>query len=229
MRWNHSREALETYTRGGLIVDITHGDGEWIVVRKFETLPWTQEAVLLPAAMLWAGIAYGLADWAATLRSHGQAKIAAQLPEGSSLEERSADDTIALSPEARSVLQTISDMVSGDSGAGIFPAGTKVDFLSNGSTASAVFEDFITNREKSAARIYNGTDATMGSQGGAPGVDISVLFGVAPPLGESIERYEIEVRDSGDVLLASATALSATYTTTARSAGDYITVWQKRA
>jgi hypothetical protein len=179
VKWNSSREVLETQTRNGGMRDIVHGDGEWIVIRKFEILPWTQEAVLLPAAMLWAGISYGLADWAGALRSHGQAKMAAQLPEGSGLQEKQSDGTIALSPEASATLQTLQDMVSGEAGAGIFMAGTKVDFLANGSSAWQVFDNFISNREKSAARIYNGTDATMGSAGGAPGVDISILFGVA--------------------------------------------------
>src|SRR5690606_36315847 len=35
------------------------------------------------------------------------------------------------------------------------------------------------NREKAAARVWLGTDGILGSQGGAPGVDISELFGVA--------------------------------------------------
>ncbi len=179
VKWNTSRECLETSTRNGGMRDIVHGDGEWIVIKKFEILPWTQEAVLLPAAMLWAGIAYGLSDWAGALRSHGQAKMAAQLPEGSALQERGEDGAIALGPEAAATLQTLQDMVSGEAGAGIFMAGTKVDFLANGSNAWQVFDNFISNREKSAARIYNGTDATMGSAGGAPGVDISILFGVA--------------------------------------------------
>ena len=180
VKWNPFREVLETLVKdGGARRDIVHGDGEWIVVRKFEILPWTQEAVLLPAAMLWAGIAYGLSDWAGALRSHGQAKMAAQLPEGSSLRERDSTGAIALGPEAAATLQTLQDMVSGEAGAGIFMAGTKVDFLANGSNAWQVFDNFISNREKSAARIYNGTDATMGSAGGAPGVDISILFGVA--------------------------------------------------
>ena len=35
------------------------------------------------------------------------------------------------------------------------------------------------NREKAAARVYLGTDGTLGAAGGAPGVDIATLFGVA--------------------------------------------------
>lgn len=179
VQWNATLEQLETATKFGPRVPIVHGDGEWIVVRKFEILPWTQEACLLPAAMLWAGHAYGLADWAQATKSHGQAKMIAQLPEGSALEERNAAGDIVLSPEMAATLQTLNDMVSGESGAGVFMSGTKVDFAANSSNAWQVFSEFVQNREKSAARIYNGTDATMGSAGGAPGVDISILFGVA--------------------------------------------------
>lgn len=179
VRWNASLERLETHTKNGPLLPIVHGDGTWIIVRKCEVLPWTQEACLLPAALLWAGIAYGFADWAAATQSHGQAKMAAQLPEGASYQERDAEGKIVLTPEARATLQTLQDMVSGAAGAGVFMHGSQVDFLANGSNAWQVFEKFIENREKSAARIYNGTDATMGSAGGAPGVDISLLFGVA--------------------------------------------------
>ncbi len=178
VKWNAHREVLETRTKRGEIVDIVHGNGTWTVVRKFQNLPWTQEACLLPAAMLWAGVAFGMSDWASTLKSHGQAKIAAQLPQLFALLESTEGGAMQLTPEARGVLQTLQDMVSGEAGAGLFPHGTEVDFLANGSSAWQVFKEFIENREKSAQRIYSGTDATMGSQGGAPGVDISFLFGV---------------------------------------------------
>jgi hypothetical protein len=42
-----------------------------------------------------------------------------------------------------------------------------------------VFKELIENREKAAMRIYLGTDAALGSVGGAPGVDISALFGIS--------------------------------------------------
>jgi hypothetical protein len=179
VKWNATREVLETRVKGGgSMVDIVHGDSHWIVFRKFANLPWTQEACLLPAAMLWAGVAFGMSDWAQTMKSHGQAKIAAALPSLFAILEKNDAGAVALTPEAAGVLQTLQDMVSGEAGAGIFPDGTKLDFLSNGSNAWQVFKEFVENREKSSARIYNGTDATMGSQGGAPGVDIAVLFGV---------------------------------------------------
>ncbi len=197
VEWNRTLERLETQTKAGLITPIVHGDGEWVVIKKFAVLPWTQTACLLPIALLWAGHAYGLADWAQATRSHGQAKMAAKLGEGVALEERGEDGAIALSPEAAATLQTLQDMVSGDAGAGVFPNNTEVDFLANGSTAWQVFNEFVQNREKGAARIYLGTDATMGSQGGAPGVDISVLFGVASTIVQTDLEAVMQAVNSG--------------------------------
>src|SRR5690606_32521033 len=76
-------------------------------------------------------------------------------------------------------LGMLQDLVSGEAGAGVHPKGSTVDFIANGSTAWQVFSELIQNREKAAARIYLGTDAILGSMGGAPGVDIAALFGVA--------------------------------------------------
>lgn len=177
--WNSSKECLETSVRNAPHTQITHGDGTWIVVQRFEVLPWTQDACLLPIALIWAGHAYGLADWAGGSKAHGQSKVTATLPGNVSIEDRDENGTISLSPEARTTLQTLHDMVSGEAGAGLFMHGTELDFISNGSNAWQVFTELVLNREKAAARVYQGTDATMGSQGGAPGVDISFLFGVA--------------------------------------------------
>lgn len=175
VRWNASREVLETRVRdGGALQDIIHGDGQWVVFRKFLQTPWTQEACVLPAALLWPAHANGIRDWALASTSHGQAKLMGELPEGVSLQ--GAD---GLSPEALAFLTMLQDMVSGEAGAGIRPFGSKTDFLANGSTAWQVFSELIQNREKAAARIYLGTDAILGSVGGAPGVDIATLFGVA--------------------------------------------------
>lgn len=176
VKWNDSRECLETRTRDGQIVDIVHGDSRWVVFRKFQNLPWTQEACLLPASFVWAAHANGLKDWAQVSTSHGQAKIIGALPEGVSLQSDAAG---TLTPQAEGLLNMLQDLVSGEAGAGIHEANAKVNFLANGSTAWQVFHELIQNREKAAARIYTGTDATMGSQGGAPGVDIAALFGVA--------------------------------------------------
>jgi hypothetical protein len=42
-----------------------------------------------------------------------------------------------------------------------------------------VFKELLESRERAAARVYLGTDAALGALGGAPGVDIATLFGVA--------------------------------------------------
>jgi hypothetical protein len=176
VRWNPAEEQLETAIKDGYQrVPIIHGDGTWIVFRKFGLTPWTQDAALLAAALLWPAHAEGIRDWAGASMAHGLAKIVGELPEGVSLQ----GDERSLTPEAQWFLQMLTDLASGDAVAGIRPAGAKTDFLANGSTAWQVFKELIINREKAAARIYCGTDATLGSVGGAPGVDIAALFGVA--------------------------------------------------
>jgi hypothetical protein len=175
VRWDAAAETLVTRTRDGVTVPIRHGDGEWAIIKKFGITPWTQDACVLAAAFVWAAHSGGISDWAAGSMAHGLAKLLGELPEGVSLQ--SAENT--LTPEAAAVLAMLQDLASGDTSAGLVSSGTKVDFLSNGSTAWQVWSELTNNREKAAARIYQGTDATLGSVGGAPGVDIATLFGVA--------------------------------------------------
>jgi hypothetical protein len=176
VKWNASTERLETRVRDGAgQVPITHGDGEWVIFRKFSDRPWLQEACIVPASLVWAAHGNGIKDWAGASVSHGLAKIMGELPAGMSL----IGEDGALTPEAQAFLDMMQDLVSGESGAGIRPAGAKTDVLANASTAWQVFAELIMSREKAAARIYLGTDGTLGSQGGAPGVDIAELFGVA--------------------------------------------------
>jgi hypothetical protein len=180
VKWNPWTEQLETIVRnGGMRVPIVHGDGEWIVFRKFEILPWTQEAAILPASMIWGAHAYALADWAGSSRSHGLAKLFGELPDGVSLQQKLEDGSIVLSDEAQAFLQMMVDVASGDSLAGIRPAGSKVDVPSNTSTMYQVFSELILDRKKAAFFVYLGTDAALGAAGGAPGVDIATLFAVA--------------------------------------------------
>ncbi len=175
VKWNASREVLETRTRDGQTADIVHGDGRWSVFRKFYDRPWTQEACILPGSFIWATHAEGLKDWAMSSASHGLAKMIAELPEGVSLQVAGG----GLSPEAQAILTMLQDMLSGNAGVGIRPAGSKTEFIANNSSAWQIFLELILNREKAAARVYLGTDAILGATGGAPGVDISALFGVA--------------------------------------------------
>jgi hypothetical protein len=175
VKWNASREVLETQVHNGPRADIVHGDGEWIVFRKFDLDPWTQEACVLPGALVWASHAYALRDWNSTAKSHGLAKVIAILKEGLAL----AGEDGALAPDAQSVLDTIQDLAEGEAGSGIFPNATDVKVLFNGSNAWQVFDTLVGSREKAFARIYLGTDAILGSVGGAPGLDIEALFKVA--------------------------------------------------
>lgn len=176
IRWDRAHECFRARTRdGGSEEFVTHGDGRWIVFRKFDDDPWTQEACVLPAAILWYAHMSGIRDWALASTSHGQAKIIGELPAGVTLQTKDGK----LTAEAQAILSMLQDIVSGESGAAVRPSGAKTDFLANGSTAWQVFKELIENREKAAARIYQGTDATLGAQGGAPGVDIAALFNVA--------------------------------------------------
>lgn len=182
VKWNASLERLETAVRGGARVPIEHGNGFWVVYRKFHDLPWTQDACLLAAAMIWAAHAGGLKAWLASADAHGLAKVMGELPEGVALID---DASGTITPEARAYLNMLQDLVSGAIGAGLAPAGSKTDFVSNASTAWQVFTEIVENREKAAARVYLGTDAILGANGGAPGVDISALFAVATTVIQS--------------------------------------------
>ncbi len=175
VRYNPHTEMLETRVRdGGQMVPIVHGDGRWTVYRKFAVEPWKQEACVLPGSLLWAMHAGGVRDWAAASFTHGQAKLIGEMPEGYSLQNASG-----LTAEARAFLSMLQELVSGEAGAAIRPFGSKTEWAANSATAWQVFSELVLNREKAAARIYLGTDAILGSVGGAPGVDIAQLFGVA--------------------------------------------------
>lgn len=175
VRWDTTRECFMTKVRDGFEQPIVHGDGRWIVFRKFDVDPWTQEACVIPGAIAWFAHMNGIRDWASASTSHGQAKVVGELPAGVALQGKDG----ALNPEAQKMLDMLQDIVSGESGAAVRPSGSKTDFLSNGSTAWQVFKELVDNIEKAASRIYLGTDAVLGAQGGAPGVDISLLFGVS--------------------------------------------------
>lgn len=156
-------------------IPITHGDGRWVVFSKHGEKPWQQEACVLPAAMVWARHAFAARDWAKGSKAHGDAKVIGELPEGIAL----ADEAGNASPEAAAYLKLLQALIGSDAPVGIAPAGSKTNYIANTSTAWQVWQELMLDAKKSAARIYLGTDGTLGAQGGAPGVDISVLFGVA--------------------------------------------------
>lgn len=175
VRYNPSTCTLETRTRDNGQVTITHGDGRWIVFRKFGVAPWTQDACVLPGALVWAAHGGCLSDWAGASFSHGSAKVVGTLREGVTLQNPDGSLTV----EAQTMLNVIAGLASGDASAGIIPAGADAKLLFNGSTAWQVFKELGLDRGKAAMRIYLGTDAALGSQGGAPGVDIAALLNVA--------------------------------------------------
>lgn len=176
VKQNTSTEVLETRQRdGGMMIPITHGDGRWIIFRKFYVEPWKKEACVLPGGMVWAGHQYGLVDWSAAARSHGRSKVIGKLPEGDSL----ADEEGALTPEAEAMLEVLAEVLEGETGVGLIESNADADFIANPSNAWQVFSELASNREKAGARIYLGTDAILGSVGGAPGIDIAELFKVA--------------------------------------------------
>lgn len=173
---------VDTYDAPGIVsvggeVPIVHGDGRWVVFQHNEIDPFKHGA-LLAAALIWARRAFALRDWAKGSVSHGNAKVVGEMPTGVPLQ--GADG--AISSEAAAFLELLRAIASSDCPVGIRPAGSKTDLITNTSTAWNVWSELVLNSDTSAARVYLGTDGTLGANGGAPGVDISALFGVATTL-----------------------------------------------
>jgi len=179
--WDAARRQLMTQLDGGGgLTPIVHGDGRWTVYQSHESQPWRQDAAVLPGALVWAAHAFAARDWSRGSASHGNAKVVGELAPGVPLQETDADTgVVSISDQAESFLDLLGDLSGLDMPFGIKPAGSTVDYLMNTSRAWEVWERLMSNREKAAARIYLGTDGTLGATGGAPGVDISELFGVA--------------------------------------------------
>jgi hypothetical protein len=187
VRWDHTRQCLMTrvdqqtdtkalsHQTSGSEVPIVHGDGRWVVFQNHERDPWAQNACILSALMVWARHAYAIRDWAKASVSHGNAKIVGEMPQGIALEDADGN----LTDEAHAFLKLLTYMASADSPVGIKPSGGALDYIVNNSTAWQVWAELVKNAEKAAARIYLGTDGMLGSVGGAPGVDLQALFGVA--------------------------------------------------
>ncbi len=183
IRWDEAERCFKTRVEApddsgetliGNEVPIVHGDGRWVIYQRYETTPF-KHATVLAALLVWARHSLGIRDWAKSSVAHGNVKMMGQLPEGVALQGVDG----ALSEEAEALIAFMRDMVGGDLPVGVIPFGAKAEFVANTSTAWQVFSELLLNAEKAAARIYLGTDGTLGTQGGAPGVDIQSLFGVA--------------------------------------------------
>ncbi len=170
--------------RSGNYVDITHGDGIWTVYQAIGDAatggqPWTKDAAVLSGALVWGRHAFGERDWSKGSASHGNAKVVGTLPESYSLQQTDAAGNVSLTAEAESYLALLQDIASLDCPVGIAQAGSTLNYMTNSSRAWEVWKELCLNAEKAAARIYLGTDALLGSQGGAPGIDIAALFAIA--------------------------------------------------
>jgi hypothetical protein len=178
VRWDSTEGVFKTRIEDGAEETIVHGDGRWTIFCKNEIEPFKHGA-LLPAALVWARHAFAIRDWAKGSVAHGNAKIIGEMPEGVPMQNENGT-----TEEAAAFMQLLEAVCYSDAGVGIRPAGSKTDYLVNGSTAWQVFDNLVQNAEKAAARVYLGTDGTLGAQGGAPGVDIQALFGVAATIVE---------------------------------------------
>jgi len=156
-------------------VPVTHGDGRWVVYSKHEDHPERQDGAVLAACLVWATGAYAWRDWSKGSVAHGNAKVIGELPAGVALQTESG----GMTDEASAMVELLRSVAYDDTPIGLKPAGSKLDYMVNSSTAWQVWEKLGQMAEKAAARIYLGTDGTLGSQGGAPGVDVDALFGVA--------------------------------------------------
>jgi hypothetical protein len=124
---------------------------------------------------VWARHAFAIRDWSKGSVAHGSAKVVGEMPQGVALQ--AADGS--LTAEAGAFISALRDIATSDAAVAIRPAGSKTEFVTNNSSAWQVWTELVSNAEKAAARIYLGTDGTLGASGGAPGVDIESLFGVA--------------------------------------------------
>ncbi len=178
VRWDTYRRCYVTQVDGGPEDEIHHGDGRWIVAQMGENDPFTR-AALLPAAMIFPRHSFAERDWAKGSVAHGNAKVIGKMPEGVALQQTDEDGVTSLTADARAFVDAMNAIQSGDGTVAVVPAGASVEYLINGSSQYRVWTDLVANEEKAAARVYLGTDGVLGAAGGAPGVDISALFGVA--------------------------------------------------
>lgn len=159
---------------GAFEVPIVHGDGRWAIYAGHSVDPFRHDAALLAASAIWARHAFAIRDWSKGSVAHGSAKVIGEMPAGVALQ-----DVNGLTAEAAAMMDLLRSIGSSDAPVGLRPSGSKIDFLTNTSTAWNVWASLVENAERAAARVYLGTDGVLGSVGGAPGVDVASLFGVA--------------------------------------------------
>jgi hypothetical protein len=159
---------------GGFWIPVVHGDGRWIIFQDYEIESFRENAAILPSALVWARHAFASRDWARGSNAHGTAKVVGELPSGVPLQGPGG----GLTAEASAFVDLLRGIATADSPVGIRPAGSKTEFLTNNSTAWQVWAELVANAEKAAARIYLGTDGTLGTSIKAPGTDIESLFKV---------------------------------------------------
>ena len=152
---------------------VVHGDGRWVIFKNYDLQSFRQDAAILPAALVWARHAFAMNDWRQGSKSHGSPKVIGELPEGVPLQ-----NDAGLTPEAMAFAELLRAIAVEDAPTGIQPAGSKINLITNSSTAWQVWAELIKNADKAAARIYLGTDGTLGTESTAPGVDMAALFGV---------------------------------------------------
>lgn len=179
VRYDKLTGGLVTRTDGGIEVPIVHGDGRWTVFTEQALEPWAHCAAVLAAGAVWGIHAFGIKDWGKSSKAHGDAKFLGTLGENVPIQQTDTDGNVVLTEQAVGMLAVLQAMYDSEAPYGLVPMGAKLESIANGSNAWQVFEKLILNREKAAARIYLGTDGILGSVGGAPGVDITALFGVA--------------------------------------------------
>lgn len=192
VRWDPMKQCFVTRTENHGEVEMRHGNGEWVFFSKHSSEPWKKDAAILPGALVWAAHAFAASDWSKGSRSHGNAKVVGEMPEGFAIEDENG-----LTREAQQFLMLLGAIANDDGPSGIKPYGSKVDYLINSSSAWQVWQSLLENREKAAARIYLGTDGTLGASGGAPGVDITALFGVATTIVQGDLRCIERAIDTG--------------------------------
>lgn len=187
VRWDAAERVLKTRPDGAAEEEtIVHGNGRWTIYCSHENAPWTQEAAVLPGALIWADKAYGRRDRSAASKSIGNVKVVGALPEGVPLQVLNEDGTMSVSPDAAAFQTLLVELADTEQSAGVKPAGSEIDILTNQATSAwQVFNDIIRGGEVSAAKIYLGTDALSGTQSAGPGTDAARLWGIRQDIVES--------------------------------------------